>query len=72
MSNVLARKETQIGRETKEQEGSLWSFAGLFAGLRSKAGSVSSETEAGAGVELWEEGEVHADLVKASVVYFLW
>ena len=62
-------RETRIGRE--ESKGVLWSIAGLFAGL------VSRRNEARAHAvdlidEKWDEGEVHADLVKDDEGNFQW
>lgn len=64
-----SRKETQIGRASKIGEGGgLWgSIAGLFSGI-GKGARGGADGESGAlyseRLRTFEEGEVHADLVK--------
>lgn len=47
-----------------------WGIAGLFGGLRSKS-LTSNRPEAAEGA-IWNEGEVHADLVRQSNGKFTW
>ncbi|KAG1829230.1 hypothetical protein DFJ58DRAFT_719715 [Suillus subalutaceus] len=44
----------------RKQEKGMWSFAGLFSGLKGRRSGVS-----------WTEGEVHADLVRNDEGYFV-
>ncbi|KIO18179.1 hypothetical protein M407DRAFT_84219 [Tulasnella calospora MUT 4182] len=55
-------RQTDIGKPKKDAS-TVWSFAGLFSGLRGMSTPSTDSSEARAHVE-WTEGEVHADLVK--------
>ncbi|KAG2368756.1 TIM21-domain-containing protein [Suillus spraguei] len=55
------------GSERKQEKG-MWSFAGLFSGLK---GRRSVAEGAGDSDVLWTEGEVHADLVRNDEGYFV-
>lgn len=74
-SNPLhsSHRDTQIGRS--ESDGGLWSgLTGLFSGIgRSASGGRSSgSSRKDEWRELYEEGEVHCDLIKVRLsVYFL-
>jgi len=70
------RKETQIGRpDGQESSRGVWgSIIGLFGGLRrpGSSGSGVSSDEGQAVSQMFEEGEVHADLVKDDNGNFVW
>lgn len=52
----------------REQEKGMWSFAGLFSGLKGRRNV--SEGAGDSGVS-WTEGEVHADLVRNDEGYYV-
>ncbi|THH09883.1 hypothetical protein EW145_g1725 [Phellinidium pouzarii] len=68
------RRETHIGRS--ESGGGLWaSVTGLFSGIGKGvrgSGSSSSGVKAEVRSEIYEEGEVHCDLVKDDTGDFIW
>jgi len=72
------RKETQIGRQTQDGAGGLWgSVTGLFAGFGRGAGGGGGGATRGtdrikAAEAKFEEGEVHAELVKDDSGNFEW
>ena len=60
-------RTTDIGKPTPEAEkGGLWSFAGLFSGLKGKNSTSRGAADSDLWNEKWDEGEVHAHLVKVS------
>ncbi|KAH7927361.1 hypothetical protein BV22DRAFT_974095, partial [Leucogyrophana mollusca] len=62
---------TQLPEKPKaEEEPSLWSFAGLFSGLKGKKASTEGSAEWTNG-QVYTDGEVHADLVKNDEGYFV-
>ncbi|TDL28783.1 hypothetical protein BD410DRAFT_893722 [Rickenella mellea] len=69
MPDVHSGRETHIGRPSKEDEGSWWSLAGVFGGLRRKQ---TDKTQTAAVLGKFGEGEVHADLVKDEHGTFQW
>ena len=67
-------KTTDIGKPVPEAEKpSVWSFAGLFSGLKGKKSSSSSKANSNSFWDTkWDEGEVHAHLVRVrSLPYVL-
>ncbi|EJD04345.1 uncharacterized protein FOMMEDRAFT_19598 [Fomitiporia mediterranea MF3/22] len=68
------RRETHIGRNT-EEGGGLWSsIAGMFSGIVKSTDASSSSGESGARKreEIFEEGEIHCDLVKDEDGNYVW
>ncbi|KAH8120602.1 TIM21-domain-containing protein [Phellopilus nigrolimitatus] len=72
------RRETHIGQHAGDEEGGLWaSVAGLFSGIGKSIGAAAGSGAAGRGRkegrgEIFEEGEVHCDLVKDDNGNFIW
>ncbi|KAG0703144.1 TIM21-domain-containing protein [Suillus ampliporus] len=62
----LSAKEHQ--ETERDQEKGLWSFAGLFSGLKGRGSATEGAGDSGI---LWTEGEVHADLVRNDEGYFV-
>ena len=64
-----SRRDTQIGRNT--EEGGFWStITGLFSGIGKGLSASSQSGSSGAEklVEVFDEGEVHCDLIKVSKI----
>ncbi|OCB91642.1 hypothetical protein A7U60_g1103 [Sanghuangporus baumii] len=68
-----SRRDTRIGRTT--EEGGIWAtITGLFSGIGKGIGATSRSRGSGTEkhVEVFEEGEVHCDLVKNEDGDFVW
>jgi len=56
------------GRAPRREENTAWSFAGLFSSLRGQRRDVEVVAPDG---KIWNEGEVHADLIRNDQGYFV-
>lgn len=64
----LDRRETQIGKVSGEGSG-LWStVTGLFSGLGRNVAAPTGSSSSGSRAEIYDEGEVHCDLIKVCVL----
>lgn len=55
--------------ESNKAESSRWSFVGMFSGLRGHRTASNDGGGKRTGGEMWTEGEVHADLIRVSLVH---
>lgn len=58
---------TESQASLKKEESSAWSFAGIFSSLKGSK-RINGETPSTPSGMHYTEGEVHADLIKASTV----
>lgn len=63
--SVVGVKTGAAEEEKPEEKKGVWSFAGMFSGLRG-AGSGAGASSADAERMAWAEGEVHAELIRVS------
>ena len=65
-SQSLERRETQIGKTSGS--GGLWaSVTGLFSGVGKSVLSTTGSSSSASSNELYEDGEVHCDLIRVSL-----
>lgn len=58
-------------QEAKKAESSGWNFVGMFSGIRgTRTGSKDSNAK-GTNGEMWTDGEVHADLVRVRLSFYI-
>lgn len=64
---MMADRKGKEDRKMEEEKGFWGNVAGLFGSLRSKSRGTSEEGRADVtSGKLWQEGEVHAELIRVS------